>query len=466
VASGRRLSLLLGAALALLTLAAYLPTLHNGFVNLDDGLYVTGNSHVQAGITRASVAWALTANVANNWHPLTLLSHLLDCQLFGLDAAGHHATSLLLHLANVLLLFAVLRQLTGAVWRSAAVAALFAVHPAHVESVAWVAERKDVLSALFWLLAMGAYGRYARRPALGRYLWVVLAMALGLAAKPMVVTLPFALLLLDVWPLERLGLGWRRLAMEKLPLLALSAASSLVTLRYQRTSLAPLGLDPWSLRLANAAVSYAAYLGKLLLPGNLAVFYPIPLAIPAWKVAGAAALLAVITTLAVRSARKSPWLLVGWLWFLGTLVPVIGLVQVGRQAMADRYTYIPSIGLFVAIVWGIAELIGERRIVSTTILAMAVAAAIALLAMGTWMQIGYWRDSVALYRHALAVTRDNYVAHVGLAKALTARRNWTGAAEQYRAALALRPGLTEAQAGLEAVLQVERSCCTRSSTPR
>jgi hypothetical protein len=468
VASGRRVSLLLGAALALLTLAAYLPTLHNGFVNLDDGFYVTGNPQVREGITRASAAWALTANVANNWHPLTLLSHQLDCQLFGLDPAGHHATSLLLHLANTLLLFAVLRGMTGAVWRSAIVAALFAIHPAHVESVAWVAERKDVLSALFWILAMAAWMGYARRPSLGRYLLVALTMVLGLMAKPMVVTLPFALLLLDVWPLERRGLGWKRLIAEKLPLLALSAAASLVTLRYQRTSLAPLDLVPWSLRIANAAVSYAAYLGKLLLPRNLAVFYPIPLAIPVWQVAGAAALLAGLTALAVWKARRAPWLLIGWLWFLGTLVPVIGLVQVGRQAMADRYTYLPSIGLFVAIVWEIAALAGKRR----AILATAAAAIVALLAAGTWKQAGTWHDSVALYRHALAVTRGNYVSHVGLAKALVAKRDWKGAAEQYRAALALRPGLTEARAGLAAVLRAgelqveEEPCCTRSSTPR
>ncbi|MEO6196456.1 MAG: hypothetical protein ABIS20_25835 [Thermoanaerobaculia bacterium] len=453
--SGRRLPLLLGAALALLTLAAYLPALHNGFVNLDDGLYVTGNPQVQKGITRASAAWALTANVANNWHPLTLLSHQLDCQLFGLDPAGHHATSLLLHLANTLLLFAVLRGMTGAVWRSAAVAALFAVHPAHVESVAWVAERKDVLSALFWILAMAAWTSYARRPSPGRYLLVALMMLLGLMAKPMVVTLPFALLLLDVWPLERRGLGWKRLIAEKLPLLALSAAASLVTLRYQRTSLAPLDLVPWSVRLANAAVAYASYLGKLLLPRNLAVFYPIPLAIPAWQVAAATALLAALTALATWKARRAPWLLVGWLWFLGTLVPVIGLVQVGRQAMADRYTYLPSIGLFVAIVWGIAwgiaALARERR----AILATASAAAILALAVGTWKQAGTWHDSVALYRHALAVTRGNYVAHVGLAKALTAERNLEGAEEEYRAALALRPRLIEARAGLEAILKAK-----------
>jgi hypothetical protein len=448
--SAARTILLLGTALALLTLAAWLPTLRNGFVNLDDGLYVTGNPHVRQGLTRESLAWAMTANVANNWHPLTLLSHLLDVQLFGLDPAGHHATSLLLHLANVLLLFAVLTKMTGAPGRSAAVAALFAVHPAHVESVAWVAERKDMLSALFWLLAMGAYERYARRPSPGRYLLVALAMALGLAAKPMVVTLPFALLLLDVWPLERLQLGWKRLIIEKLPLLALSAASSLITLRYQRTSLAPLDVLPWSFRLAGAAVSYAAYLGKLLLPRNLAVFYPVPLEIPAWEILGAVTLLAAITAVSVWKARRAPWLLVGWLWFLGTLVPVIGLVQVGRQAMADRYTYLPSIGLFLAIVWGIWELAGERRV----LLATAAAAVIALLAVGTWRQANYWKDSDALYRHALAVTHGNYLAHLGLAKALAAERDWNGAAEQYRAALALRPGLVEARSGLEAALRV------------
>jgi hypothetical protein len=453
--SAGRTTLLLGTALTLLTLAAWLPTLRNGFVNLDDGLYVTGNPHVRQGLTRESLAWAMTANVANNWHPLTLLSHLLDVQLFGLDPAGHHATSLLLHLANVLLLFAVLTKMTarmtGAPGRSAAVAALFAAHPAHVESVAWVAERKDVLSALCWLLAMAAYERYARRPSPGRYLLVALAMTLGLAAKPMVVTLPFALLLLDVWPLERLHLGWKRLGAEKLPLFALSAVSSLITLHYQKTSLAPLDVLPWSFRLAGAAVSYVAYLGKLLLSRNLAVFYPVPLEIPVWETAGAVTLIAAITAFSIWKARRAPWLLVGWLWFLGTLVPVIGLVQVGRQAMADRYTYLPSIGLFLAIVWGVAELAGHRRV----LLATATAVVIALLAVGTWRQAGYWKDSDALYRHALAVTRGNYLAHLGLAKALAAERDWNGAAGQYRAALALRPGLVEARSGLDAVLRAE-----------
>jgi hypothetical protein len=464
MASGRRLPGILGAALALLTLAVWLPALRNGFVNLDDGFYVYGNPHVRPGITRAGLAWALTANVASNWHPLTLLSHMLDCRLFGLEPAGHHATSLLLHLANTLLLFAVLRGMTGAPVRSALVAALFAVHPLHVESVAWIAERKDVLSALFWILAMGAWARYARLPSPGRYLLVALLMALGLAAKPMVVTLPFALLLLDVWPLARRHLGWRRLAAEKLPLLALSAAAGLVTLRYQQGSLAPPGSVPWSLRAANALVSSTDYLGKLLLPRNLAVFYPLPLAIPAWKAAAAALLLLLLTALAAWRARREPWLLIGWLWFLGTLVPVIGLVQVGRQAMADRYTYLPSIGLFLAIVWGAAGLAGKRR----PLLATAAAAVLLALAAVTRAQIGFWADSVILYRHALAVTSDNYLAHLGLAKALTGRKDWAGAAEQYQAVLALRPHMIEARAGLEEVRRAaaEGPCCTKSSTPR
>ncbi|HEV8583045.1 MAG TPA: glycosyltransferase family 39 protein [Thermoanaerobaculia bacterium] len=452
--------LLLAAALALLTAVAFLPVLENGFVNLDDGLYVTRNFWVRKGFTLGGLAWLWTANVANNWHPLTVLSHMLDCQLFGVTPAGHHLTSLLLHLANVLLLFEVLRRMTGAVWRSASASALFAVHPMHVESVAWVAERKDVLSALFWIAAMGAYQRYAVRPSLGRYLLVALAMALGLLAKPMVVTLPLVLLLLDVWPLGRLRFepGWggrlARLAAEKLPLLALSAAASFVTLRFQTTSLVDLEIVPWKLRLANAAVSYAAYLGKLLLPRNLAVFYPLPLAIPAWKALAAAALLAALTALAVRRARQAPWLLVGWLWFLGTLVPVIGLVQVGRQAMADRYTYLPSIGIFLAACWGLPELARDRAGRRAALAAASILAILALTAV-TRAQVRHWSDSVDLFEHALAVTQDNYVAHIGLAKALATRRDWSGAAVHFRAALTLRPGLREVRLGLNEALREE-----------
>jgi hypothetical protein len=453
-----RRPLLFAAALALLTLAAFEPSLANRFVNLDDTLYVTANPMVRKGLTAEGFVWAWTANVANNWHPLTLLSQMVDCQLFGVNPAGHHLTSLLLHLANVLLLFEVLRRMTDAMGRSAAVAGLFAVHPLHVESVAWVAERKDVLSALFWILAMGAYHRYALRPAVGRYLLVALAMALGLMAKPMVVTLPFVLLLLDVWPLGRLRLdepGWGRrlirLTAEKLPLLGLSAAASLVTLQYQTTSLVSLEALPWRVRLANSAVSYAVYLGKTLLPRHLAVFYPIPLEIPAWKAVAAALLICLLTALAAWKVRKAPWLLVGWLWFLGTLVPVIGLVQVGRQAMADRYTYLPSIGLFLAICWGLPALASSRRWRSA--LATACVLALLVLTAATRAQVRHWQDSVTLYRHALAVTRDNYVAHIGLAKALASRQDWHGAAEQYRAALALRPGLRGVRKALAQALR-------------
>jgi protein O-mannosyl-transferase len=277
-----------------------------------------------------------------------------------------------------------------------------------------------------------------------------------------VVTLPFALLLLDVWPLDRLRLGWRWLAVEKLPLLALSAASSLITLRYQETSLAPLDVVPWSLRAANALASYTVYLGKLFLPWHLAVFYPIPLAIPAWKAAGAALLLAALTALAVWRARREPWLLTGWLWFLGTLVPVIGFVQVGRQAMADRYTYIPSIGLFLAVVWTVAGLLTGRRVVLTA----AAGVVILALAAVTRTQIGYWADSATLFRHALAATDDgNYLAHIGLGKALLGVKDCAGAAAQFQAVLARYPYMSEARAGLEAARK-EGSCSTRSSTPR
>lgn len=428
-----RSPLLLGGSLAILTVLAFLPSLANGFVLIDDPFYVTANREVLKGITREGLAWALTANVVNNWHPLTVLSHMLDVEVFGLAAAGHHLTSLLLHLASVLLLFEVLRRTTGALYRSALVAALFAVHPTRAESVAWVAERKDVLSGLFWMLALLAYVHYARRPSRGRYLLVALAMALGLAAKPMLVTLPCVLLLLDLWPLERRELG--RLILEKIPLFVLSAASSLTTLHYQKTSLAPLEALPWDLRFANAAVSYVAYLGKAFLPRDLAVFYPFPQTIPLGQTLGAVALLAALTILAVRRVRESPWLLVGWLWFLGTLVPVIGLVQVGRQAMADRYTYLPCIGLFLAVVWGMAELV-ERRAALRPALAVCAVLAVLVLTALTQGQVRHWQDSVTLFRHALAVTGDNELARRGLDRALAARR------------------------------QEDRACCTRSSTPR
>lgn len=463
-----RRTLLLALGLVLLTLAAFLPALDNGFVDYDDGQYVTANPRVQEGLTLSGVRWALTAEVAGNWHPLTLLSHMLDCQLFGLEPRGHHLTSLLLHLANVVLLFAVLARMTGARWRSALVAALFAVHPTHVESVAWVAERKDVLCALFWLLGMGAYLRYVRRPSVARYLPVAAALALALAAKPMAVTFPLVLLLLDLWPLGRLRLeagspGLRTglaLVVEKLPLLAMSLAAGIATLAAQEATVSSLARLPFGARLANAAVAGAAYLGKTLVPRELAAFYPLRGDLSAWQVAAAAALLAALTAAAVVALRRAPYLTVGWSWFLVTLAPVAGLIQVGAQAMADRYTYLPSIGLFIALAWGAAALVAGRHprpprqhraavVVASGLAAVAVVALVPV----TRAQVATWADTATLFRHALAVTRDNYLAHINLAYALEeAGGAGDEALAHFRTARAIVPRSVEANAALGTAL--------------
>ncbi|HVE74950.1 MAG TPA: tetratricopeptide repeat protein [Mycobacteriales bacterium] len=465
-----RLTLYLHLGLALLTVATFLPVLGAGFVAFDDPLYVTGNPRVQAGISGEGVAWALTAEVASNWHPLTVLSHMLDCELFGLNPKGHHLTSLLLHAANVLLLFEVLRRTTGAVGKSALVAALFAVHPTHVESVAWIAERKDVLSGLFFLLTLAAYAGYARRPSTGRYLLVAATLALGLAAKPMLVTLPCVLLLLDVWPLGRWrsGDGGRaalNLLGEKIPLFVLAAAASAVTLLFQRGAQAEEGVASFGLRLANALTALAAYLGDSLLPRGLAVFYPFPPEIPVWQAAGAALLLAALTAGALAlgfTAGRAPGELrdsllavpVGWLWFLGMLVPVLGLVQVGAQARADRYLYLPSIGLFVALVWGAGWIVerwgtpGRLRLAGAAGLILVLACGISARA-----QTAYWVDTVALFRRAVAVTEGNYLAHLNLAEALRERGEPAEALVHYRAAVAARPQLPVAHAALGSALR-------------
>ncbi|MEA2564479.1 MAG: protein O-mannosyl-transferase [Acidobacteriota bacterium] len=414
-------------SLALLTLAVYLPVLTHGFIRFDDPLYVTSNPWVKAGLTWKGIAWAFTANVASNWHPLTLLSHMLDCELFGMDPLGHHLTSLLLHTASVVLLFEVLRRMTGDQWRSAAVAALFAIHPTHVESVAWIAERKDVLSGFFWMLTLLAWAFYVRQPSRMRYMAVALSLAAGLLSKPMVVTLPFVLLLLDVWPLGR-----KIRVKEKLPLFALAAASCVATLIAQSGAIGMASQFPLRLRLANAVLSYVSYLGKTLVPSRLAVFYPMPAEFPAWKVAGAALLLALLTVLALRAAR---YVTVGWLWFLGTLVPVIGIVQVGGQAMADRYTYLPSIGLFLIAVWGF-----PRRAVWIPVLFA--------LAIGTRLQLRHWQDSESLFRHAAAVTERNFIAHLNLAQIYAKRGDRGRALEHFRTTLEIRPGMWQAQASL------------------
>jgi tetratricopeptide (TPR) repeat protein len=427
-------------ALAGLTLVAFLPACGNGFVEYDDQLYVTENPHVRAGLTGEDVTWALTATHAGNWHPLTWWSLQLDAQLYGADPAGFHLTNVLLHAATAVLLFWVLRLMTGALWPSAATAAVFAVHPLRVESVAWAAERKDVLGALFWMLTLLAYVWYARRPGPGRYLAVAAAFALGLAAKPMLVTLPCVLLLLDYWPLGRLRRDTvRRLVLEKLPLLALAAAACAATLAAQRVTVQTLDQLPLDVRLGNALISYARYLGLFLCPVGLAAFYPHPrLGLLTPQALAAGALLVGITALAVWQSRRRPYLLVGWLWYLGTLVPVIGLVQVGGQGLADRYTYIPLVGVTVALVWGLAEL-ADRSPRWRTALRVAGGAAVALLIVITWRQVDHWRDTVSLWRHALAVTSDNYEVHRNLAVVLDRQGKADEALHHYRHSLAAHP---------------------------
>jgi len=515
----RRLALYLPLGLCLLTLAAFLPALRNGFVNFDDPQYVYANPHVRQGLSAAGLRWALATEVAGHWHPLTLVSHMLDVQLYGLNPEGHHLTSLLLHLANVLLLFAVLHRMTGRPLRSAAVAALFAVHPLHVESVAWVAGRKDLLSGLFWMLALAAYLRYVRAPSAGRYLLVAAAFAASLTAKATAVTLPAVLLLLDFWPLDRWrgrsaggapgegpfqpplqpepplqpqpelqlqpqvqlqplqpepqvqpephplsrhGALW--LAAEKLPLLCLAAAAGVIALHVAAGPVASGATAPLALRLANALTSYVAYLGKTLDPRRLAVFYPFA-AVPAARAVAAALLLLGITALAAlgalagRPPRRAPYLLVGWLWYLVTLAPVSGVLQAGWQGMADRYTYLPSIGLFLAAVWGAADLAGLaerwrplRRLRRGAWLvrgAAAVAATLVLVGLTavTRRQCGTWVDSFTLFSHALQV-EESYVAHTNVAEELRARGDRAASLAHYRAAVRLAPRSSQAHAAL------------------
>lgn len=397
------------ALLVALTLAALAPVLSNEFISYDDEQYVTRNHHVRAGLSVDAVRWALTTDYAANWHPLTWVSHMLDVQLFGVNARGHHLTSLLLHLASTVMLFLVLTTMTGSTGRSAFVAALFGVHPLHVESVAWIAERKDVLSTFFFMLTLGAYARYVVAAGARRYALVMLAFAAGLMAKPMLVTLPFVLLLLDYWPLARWPeLGFKRLLLEKLPLIPLAAASSIATFIAQSRGGAVNSLEifPLGVRVQNAIVAYGVYLWKTLWPANLAFFYLHPAsARPLWHAGLAAAVLIAMTAIAIRERRRRPYVIVGWLWYVGTLVPVIGLIQVGAQSYADRYTYIPLIGIFVVVSWGAAELLTPLAAPRTGIVLGA--AALAVLAAASHAQAALWHDSMTLYEHDLRVNGDN-----------------------------------------------------------
>jgi tetratricopeptide (TPR) repeat protein len=447
--------------LIIATSAVYWPVRNHEFV-FDDGQYVTDNQYVQRGLNRQSIIWAFTTTYAANYHPLTWLSHMLDCELFGVNPGRHHLINVLLHTANALLLFLFLRAITGALWRSGLVAALFALHPLHVESVAWVAERKDVLSTFFWMLTMWGYVWYVRHPGIGRYLVVLLLFVMGLMAKPMLVTMPFVLLLLDYWPLCRLEFGQTgcghspppraslaHLFLEKAPLLVLAAGSSVVTLVAQESGRALSSLQTIKLseRIANALVAYVSYIQKMFWPSNLAVLYPYSKTLAGWKVAGAGLLLVCIWVLAIKFVRRQPYVTMGWLWYVGTLLPVIGVVQVGSQAMADRYTYVPLVGLFIIVVWAFSELAANWRYRTAAFVTVATIVLLSLI-VKTRSQLLHWVDNVTLFRHALAVTANNYLAHNNLGVVLSDKGHRLEAVAHYKAALAINPDYASAHNNL------------------
>ena len=525
--SDKRYVVLIYVLLALATTAAYEPVRHNGFINFDDFQYVIQNPQVNGGLTGDSVVWAFTSGYATNWHPLTWLSHMLDVELFGMAPLGHHLVSVFFHLINVLLVFWVFKRMTGAVWRSAFIAAVFALHPLRVESVAWAAERKDVLSGMFWLLTMAAYIRYTERPRLGRYLLVLLSLALGLMAKPMLVTLPFVLLLMDYWPLRRFqwrrkdklelqdpeqtevgdadrqGTSILRLLAEKVPLLALVAASSIITFLVQQSggAMATEGSLPLHVRMSNATISYIDYIAKMIYPKGLAVLYPHPFfeGVLIWLPIIALLILLAVSAWVIYTARRKRYLAVGWLWYVGTLVPVIGLVQVGNQGMADRYTYLSAIGISIIIAWGVTDLLtnwsarrfrlairaviiwglfrllGFSRVGDVIIAAWIVAEIIAerrhqrlglkitavvtlaILLMCTRIQLGHWKNSATLCEHSITVTQNNYIMHNNYGDYLFRHGQAEQAILQFQEAVRIHPDYISAHRNLaNALLEDKR----------
>jgi tetratricopeptide (TPR) repeat protein len=438
--------------LLIATLAVYSQVRHFDFLNFDDPEYIGENNHVRAGLTWSGVVWALTSYEAANWFPLTWVSHMAAYQLFGMRSGWHHLINVLLHALGSLLLLAALKRMTGALWRSALVAFLFAVHPLHVESVAWIAERKDVLCAFFWFLTLWCYARYAQQPGVGRYLPVLLGFGCGLMAKPMIVTLPFVLLLLDLWPLRRahrLAILW-----EKLPLFALAAGVSVATYVAQQQGHAVRLLSslPAGLRIANALVTYVAYIGRMFWPTKLAVYYPYSHNLPVWRTVAAGVALAGVTALALRWFRRYPYLAVGWFWYLGTLVPVIGFVQVGGQSSADRYTYVPMVGIAIMLSWGAADFLKRYPRARTVAAVSAVAACSACLAL-TSLQLSYWANSGLLFQHAIEVTTDNHIAHNNLAAYYLTQMRDEEAWGQVIEALRIRPNYAEAHVNLATILR-------------
>ena len=465
-------TILVGVVLFSLTWIVFGQTLGHDFVNYDDYVYVLQNQQVRSGVTLGGIVWAFGHEHAGNWHPLTTISHMLDVQMFGLTPAGHHFVNVFLHAVAVLLLFFLLRQLTGAFWRSALVAAIFAIHPLRAESVAWVAERKDVLSAVFFMLTLAAYARYAHKRSVGRYIGTAVLLACGLLSKPMLVTVPFLLLLLDDWPLNRSsrrrirpsadqrakvrGLptdnpafrrgqkseakNWLTLVVEKIPLIVICVPTAMATFVIQERSSGSIAQLPLAWRVENAVVSYVTYMWQMIWPVNLAVFYPHPEnCLALWQVALAALLLLGITAFVFALRATRPYLLVGWLWYLGMLLPVIGLVQVGLQGHADRYTYLPQIGLYLAVIWLAADLVGALRYRRQVAGVLAVAV-IVILSACSWKQVARWKDSETLWRHALAVTQDNDVAQTNLGMVLAEGTRIEEGIEHLQSALAIRSG--------------------------
>jgi tetratricopeptide (TPR) repeat protein len=444
----------------LATVGAYWPVSRNEFINFDDHMYITQNSRVSEGLSFDSVKWAFTEYYSCNWHPVTWMSHMLDVEMFGMKASGHHLVSLGLHIANTFLLMWFLCRTTVRFWPGLFVAALFALHPLHVESVAWASERKDVLSAFFWLATMLAYSFYVRKPGWKRYLAVTVVYALGLMSKPMLVTLPIVLVLLDRWPLERTISGGRhkgeplplvRLVAEKLPLLAMSAISVMVTIDAQRGATSTLDVVGVPARLTNAAISYWRYIGQMLWPTKLAVLYPY-VNRPQYAGALVAMLLLVCATAAaIYWRRRLACAMTGWLWYMITLVPVIGLVQVGEQSHADRYTYLPLVGIFIIISWGIADVVDRVPRLRIAIVPVSVAL-LMVLSVLTWRQAGYWKDSVTLLERTIAVTNDNHVAMTNLGNALVARGEMDRAMEEFGKSFKLAPRKAETLSGIGKVL--------------
>jgi tetratricopeptide (TPR) repeat protein len=464
---------ILAAILAIATIALYYPVSHHPFVNYDDNAYVTENAHVQSGLSWDTVKWAFTTYDFVNWHPLTWISHAFDYQLFQLDPAGHHDTNLVLHVLNALLLFWVLLRATGAAGPSFVVAALFAVHPVNVESVAWISERKNLLSTLFFLLALGTYTWYARKPNLARYVAVAVLFACGLMAKAQVITFPFVLLLWDYWPLQRMfaertesslslstipGKSFPWLLLEKVPLFAMCAASAVITVRAARTggTLGGIHFHPFSMRLQNAILSYVRYLGKLFWPSNLALYYPYPGkdALVWWRISAALALLLAITAWVIANRRRR-YLLVGWLWFLGTLVPVIGLAQVGIQSMADRYAYVSFVGLFIMVCWGVADSAMIQHAPRVTVVVVSVVVLVALFIVAQ-RQVSYWDDNVTLWSHAVQVTKNNTVAEDDLGGALLVDGQAEAAMPHFYRAVTINPDDPEANLNIGGYEQQQR----------